>query len=414
MKAGPSDPSPGRKRHEHSTISHYVASLAVLGQYAPGATPGHPLPAVHGVILRRLWHQRLGQLAVAGCRYTQRRWHYALTCPGYLLGDRQPVVPDRLVERSCRLGRLCPYCRGVLAALTYDNAVTAQETYTRKWGQQTWWYLSRSSSELPSEVGRCTGTSSALSNDPRTEHRPLSLILTTCPVSSRPDSHYPGERRGAWRVPDSPVGLARAVARMHAYPSWLLWGPTGEVRDYLDSDLPPRARSTGCLRFPIRASSMASRAHKTFLPTRKPFQKPDAACATLEALKATLADYDHATEVRSRLRLPVETLVVVTSAVNASMAEFFQRPPWRLVRDAVNVITLGSAGYLVAVSPDLPVVTPVLFQTSPYCCWLPLSRLAATGQRAAPVSGAIWRNRDTYPWSSASPAPRPSTKPKKP
>jgi hypothetical protein len=347
-----------------------------------------------GQILRRLWHQRLQQLAHAGCQYTRKRWERALNCPGYLLGDRDA----RGV--SCDLHRLCPYCHAEKAALAYDNAMSARLEFARKWKRPTAWYLTRLLEPLPGQVGKLVGTSDDLHHNPRRVAYPLSLVLVADGI--QPDR--------AWAVPETDVGLARAVSRMFAYPPWLLTGPADAVARYLDKAAESRQQVTGCLRMPSSARSLAARRHNAFLPPRKAFIRPDASCATLEALKGTLRDYDHVTEVRLRLKLAPDIPIVVTSMRDIDFMDFLKRPP-RPVEGAVNVVVADYAGYQVGV-PVGSVARHFSEIHSDGCKWLPLRCLCPPGSTAPPTD-AIWRRQESVECKSASRERPLSTKPKK-
>jgi hypothetical protein len=340
-------------------------------------SPPHPLTSNYGILLRRLWHQRLQELAALDCKYTRKMYKRALTCPGYLLGDTRNSD-----SKCCNAAHFCPYCRARDAALSFDNLLTMRAEYDRKWSASTAWCVVRAGRKVEGEVGRLTGFNGLPRWCDKDGPRQLSLVLVNVENSPGLTSDMV--------VPDSSPGLARAVARVFAYPWWYLLGPAEAVRDYLDSGPPRKPARTGCLRSPRAVTAMADRTHHDCLAPRKPSLGPHAPCDTLEVMKSAVHGYDHESEILSRLHLPRTTRVVLSDCSNVSAAQALTRLP-EPVPGAVNVLLLDDCGYVIAMPYDLVKHRVAAQIVCGKHTWIPLSHAFPAGRTAEPCTDAIWR-----------------------
>lgn len=368
----------------HSSVSDYLASKTVYGSLFGDSLPPHPVPGEYGILLRRLWHQRLGELQKLECLYTAPLFRQAVACPGYLLGDYDSDVSSA----SCKSAYLCPFCRAREAVLAYDHAQTAQQEYERKWSCRTAWYLHRERvgvprTKLPGELGRMYGFNGLLHRHGKLLADPRSLVLL--------DAEMPVAATPLEPVLGSPCSLANAVARVFAYPWWLLLGKAETVKKHLDRELPKRYRTTGCLRSSCRVKSMAERKNYAFLPPRKMRFGWRSPCQVLEALASALHDNNHAITVLTRLNLPLETPISVLDATTIPFADAWNEKMVQPLNDTVNVLHFRGQGYVIAMPRRYrSIEAPSLF-TYGDCVWVPLSRLLPSGQLAAPCLDAIWR-----------------------
>ena len=101
----------------HSSVSDYLASKTVYGSLFGDSLPPHPVPGEYGILLRRLWHQRLGELQKLECLYTAPLFRQAVACPGYLLGDYDSDVSSA----SCKSAYLAQADIHILIHTVFRN-----------------------------------------------------------------------------------------------------------------------------------------------------------------------------------------------------------------------------------------------------------------------------------------------------
>jgi hypothetical protein len=200
-----------RKRYfpsMHALAATQAVLAPLLGQRRP-AFPPDPLTVD---VVRLVWQERARRLADAGYPPLNRRGALegALACAHALLAPENR--PEAL--RPCHLDHVCPFCHGLRAALTFENVLAALR---RQPGVRLVFVrgVRHDAPGVCGEVGRLWERGRAL-------------------LAVRAGSRVRRAGQHVSRVPDEPMGVARAVGWFRRYPPGLLLRPVDRVLRDLD------------------------------------------------------------------------------------------------------------------------------------------------------------------------------------
>lgn len=181
--------------HAYAAVQSVVAPLLSLKRTS--------FPAQQFTVdaLRRVWQQRVVDLAQAGYQPLQRQQALdkAMLCPHKLFG------PDDRDGVPCCFDRICPFCWGLRAALTFENVLRALE---RRPDCNLWFVVSKGVTTRRREGERG-----------RVQH--LNRMLVAFEGPSTFDRLF----SRSYPVSRNPLAVAQAVAWLLPYPRDTLLGP---------------------------------------------------------------------------------------------------------------------------------------------------------------------------------------------